>query len=107
MTLAHEQRRWRVNVFAATWMAYAGYYFCRKAFGIVGAPKRTSQVDDFALAHIWTAYLLAYMCGRFWRARHPLFVSTPLLVGMAVTLSCNLGFGAIVHLGLEGSHFWV
>ena len=66
MTLAPEQRRWRVNVFAATWMAYAGYYFCRKAFGIVKVPlKELLQVDDFALAHIWTAYLVAYMCGQF------------------------------------------
>lgn len=104
MTLAHEQRRWRVNVFAATWMAYAGYYFCRKAFGIVKVPlKELLQVDDFALAHIWTAYLLAYMCGQFlagWLGTR-YSCRRLLLVGMAVTLSCNLGFGAIVHLGPE------
>jgi len=102
MTLAAPQRRWRVNVFAATWMAYAGYYFCRKAFGIVKVPlKDLLQVDDFALAHIWTAYLVAYMCGQFlagWLGARS-SCRRLLLTGMAITLCCNIGFGAIVHMG--------
>ncbi len=102
MALAPQQRRWRVNVFAATWMAYAGYYFCRKAFGIVKVPlKELLQVDDFALAHIWTAYLVAYMCGQFlagWLGSR-YTCRRLLLTGMVVTLLCNVGFGAIVHLG--------
>ena len=25
-------RPWQIRIFAATWLAYAGYYFCRKPF---------------------------------------------------------------------------
>ena len=107
MILSREQRRWRVNVFAATWMSYAGYYFCRKAFGIVKVPlKLHLEVDDFSLAHIWTAYLVAYMCGQFlsgWLGTR-FTCRRLLLTGMAVTLVCNLGFGAVIQLGPAG--YW-
>jgi OPA family glycerol-3-phosphate transporter-like MFS transporter len=107
MILSREQQRWRINVFAATWMSYAGYYFCRKAFGIVKVPlKALLEVDDFSLAHIWTAYLVAYMCGQFlsgWLGTR--YTCRRLLLGgMAITLVCNLGFGAVVHLGPDA--YW-
>ena len=43
MSLSPGHKRWRVKIFAATWMSYAGFYFCRKAFGIV----KPESVGDF------------------------------------------------------------
>ncbi len=105
--LSPEQKRWRINVFAATWMSYAGFYFCRKAFGIVKAPlKESLALDDFQLAHLWTAYLLAYMIGQFlsgwWGARTA--CRRLLLVGMGASIGCNLVFGAASIAGPGG--YW-
>ncbi len=107
MTLSSGHKRWRVKIFAATWMSYAGFYFCRKAFGIVKSPlKDVLQVDDFQLAHIWTAYLVAYMLGQFLAGWVGVRVACRrlLLVGMMVSLICNLGFGASSLMGPAG--YW-
>ena len=91
MTLSSGHKRWRVKIFAATWMSYAGFYFCRKAFGIVKAPlKDVLQVDDFQLAHVWTAYLIAYMIGQFLAGWVGVRIACRrlLLVGMMVSLLC-------------------
>ena len=122
-----KMKRWRVNVFAATWMSYAGYYFCRKAFGIVKRPLRdqlwpqdgvcmeqlaeglveTCHTHDYQLAHIWTAFLLAYMLGQFLSAYLGRRVACRrlLLTGMFVSLSANLVFGFLA-LG-DSSVFWL
>ena len=96
--LTDRHRRWRVNVFATTWMSYAGFYFCRKNFSIVKAPlKAVLEVTDYELAHIWTAYLAAYMVGQFlsgWLGRK-VACRRLLLGGMAVSLACNLVFGGL------------
>ncbi len=42
-------RRWRVNILAVTWLSYAGYYFCRKTFGIVKKPLRDHLWPEDAL----------------------------------------------------------
>ena len=34
----HPYRPWQIRILVATWLSYAGYYFCRKAFYIVKAP---------------------------------------------------------------------
>lgn len=98
-------RRWQVNVFAATWLSYAGFYFCRKAFGIVKGPlKETLMVDDFQLAHIWTAYLAAYMIGQFLAGYLGTKVACRrlLLVGMAGSVACNIAFGGATLMGPAG-----
>jgi sugar phosphate permease len=107
MTLSTGHRRWRVKVFTATWMSYAGFYFCRKTFGIVKAPlKDVLQVDDFQLAHIWTAYLVAYMFGQFLAGWIGVRVACRLLllVGMMGSLLCNIAFGATTLMGPSG--YW-
>ena len=91
--LSPEQRLWRVRILTATWLSYAGYYFCRKAFGIVKAPiKAALAVDDYQLAHLFTAYLVAYMLGQFLAGWWGTKVATRrlLLTGMALArLSCS------------------
>ncbi len=91
-------RRWQVQILVSTWVAYAGYYFCRKAFyavkvkGGIGDALDLSSVD---LAHVGTAYLVAYSLGQFSSAflGRRLGPRLLLLVGMAVSLLCNVGFG--------------
>ena len=100
-------RKWRVNIFLATWMSYAGFYFCRKAFGVVKKPLRDLlEVSDFEISHIWTAYLIAYMIGQFMAGWLGSKVACRrlLLVGMMISLCCNLVFGFSTLAGPHG--YW-
>ncbi len=61
-------RRWRMQIFAITWLAYAGFYFTRKAFsvaklGITEDP--TFHLDKMAMANLDALYLTAYAVGQF------------------------------------------
>ena len=38
-------RSWQVKILTATWLSYAGYYFCRKAFYVV----KSALSDSLAL----------------------------------------------------------
>ena len=96
---APSARRYQAQILISTWTAYAGYYFCRKAFyavkvrGGIGDALSLSSID---LAHIGTAYLVAYSVGQFSSAfgGRKLGPKLLLLVGMALSLGCNVGFGA-------------
>jgi len=87
---------YRVRVFAVTWLAYAGFYFCRKNFSIA-MPLLEKElqftVDDFKW--IIFAYSLTYMLGQFicgvLSDRHGprLIVS----IGMVVAVIANLCMG--------------
>lgn len=64
--LSHEQRVWRWRILIATYMAYAGYYLTRKVFTICKTTLATQfDIGLDEVAHIWTAYLIAYMLGQF------------------------------------------
>ena len=91
-------RRWQVQILISTWTAYAGYYFCRKAFYAVkvrGGIGDALDLSSIELAHIGTAYLVAYSIGQFSSAfvGRRLGPKLLLLVGMALSLLCNVGFG--------------
>ena len=59
-------RALRLQVLAGTWLAYAGMYMGRRVFGVVKLPlKQVLGVDDFALSHLWTTFLITYMLGQF------------------------------------------
>lgn len=64
--LSNQQRQWRGRIFIATYFAYAGYYLTRKVFTIcktdIAADLGCHVADT---AHLWTAYLVAYMAGQF------------------------------------------
>jgi len=91
-----QMRQWRRRVFTATWLSYAGYYFCRKPF-FIAKPALSEELgwDPAMLGYIGTAYLIAYTVGQFiagaagnkWGPR------LLLLTGMAVSIVANLGFG--------------
>lgn len=94
--LSDEQRAWRWRILISTYAAYAGYYLCRKVFTLC----KTSLAAQFGvglddIAHIWTAYLVAYMIGQFvnsyvgrkWGPR------VLLLGGLGISIVFNVIFG--------------
>jgi OPA family sugar phosphate sensor protein UhpC-like MFS transporter len=103
----HTMRVWRVRILTTTWLSYAGYYFCRKNFAIAKSSLLTSlQVDKSDLAHIVTAYLVAYMLGQFITAALSRRVASRvlLLTGMGISLVCNFIFGFSYLAGPAG--YW-
>lgn len=116
-------RRWRRQIFAVTWLAYAGYYVVRQAFsvaklGILQDPALHGTFTEHALGVIDAAYLAAYAVGQFlwgaWADRYgPRVVVVGGLAG-AVAASCVMGLssallvfgGAMVVQGLAQSTGW-
>lgn len=61
-------KRWRVQIFAITWLAYAAFYFTRKAFFVAKlgiAEDPTFMIDKMAMANLDALYLTAYAFGQF------------------------------------------
>ena len=89
-------RRWRWRIFSATWLSYAGYYFCRKPFYITKATLEDAYGwDPTKLGLLGGAYLAFYALGQFiagWAGSRfgPRLV---LLVGMGVSVGANFTFG--------------
>lgn len=107
-----EYRNWQYKIFSATWLAYVGYYFARKAFFVVKSDLADSlALNTIDLAHLGTAYLVSYMVGQytsayFGRKLGPKYL---LILGMGISLICNVVFGAsnsywtiILFLSLNG-----
>ncbi len=90
-------RKWQYRIFSATWLAYVGYYFARKAYFVVKSDMAdTLGINTIELAHLGTAYLVAYMVGQyssayFGRKLGPKYL---LILGMGISLLCNLVFGS-------------
>ena len=62
--------RWRIRIFAITWIAYAGFYFTRQAFsvaklGILEDPILNTHLTKSVMANLDAAYLAAYAVGQF------------------------------------------
>src|SRR5688572_8956953 len=61
-------RRWRWQIFAITWLAYAGFYLTRKSFSVakVGIQSDASfPLSKFEMSWIDGANLTAYAIGQF------------------------------------------
>jgi sugar phosphate permease len=94
--LSPAQVKWRWRILIATYFAYGGYYLTRKAFTIC----KTTIAKDLgwelgSTAHIWTAFLVAYMLGMFinsylGRQRGPRVL---LLGGLGLSMGFNVIFG--------------
>ena len=51
---------------STTWLSYAAFYFCRKNFAIAKSSIMSSmEIGRSDVAHLFTAYLAAYMLGQF------------------------------------------
>jgi len=94
--LACAYRPWQIRIFAATWLAYAGYYFCRKPFYVAKADMGSALgLSSVELAHLGTAYLAAYAVGQFSSAFFGRRLGPKLLLiaGIGISIFCNLVFG--------------
>ncbi|UVJ42136.1 MFS transporter [Pseudomonas sp. LS1212] len=61
-------QRWRVQIFLITWVAYAAFYFTRKAFSVakLGIGEDSSfLLDKATMANLDALYLVAYAIGQF------------------------------------------
>ena len=94
LTSAH--RSWRMKIFASTWIAYVGFYFCRKPFSVAkDAIAKEAHWDATTLSNIWAAYLIAYAIGQF-LASHMgtrLGPRRNVLIGMAASIAVTLAMG--------------
>jgi sugar phosphate permease len=90
-------KAWRIRVFVATWLCYAGYYFGRKPY-YVGKDRIATELgfDATTLGIIGALYLVAYALAQFAAGAlgHRYGPRAMLLWGMAVSVACNIGFGA-------------
>jgi OPA family glycerol-3-phosphate transporter-like MFS transporter len=98
-----ETRNWQSRVFAATWLAYFGYYFARKPFFIVKATLGEEfGWDAHMLGLLGTAFLVAYTLGQFVAAALGDRIGSRLLllVGMGISILANLAFGFVNGWGM-------
>lgn len=87
---------WRARVFAATWLSYAGLYFCRKPFYVTKSDLKSELgFDATTLGNIGAAYLVAYAAGQFLAGTLGNIVGPRIvvLVGMSISILLNVGFG--------------
>jgi len=95
-------KKWRVQIFTVTWLAYFGMYFCRKNFSVVMpvmSRDLSTSKEEFAL--VITIYSIMYMLGQFLNGylsdRH----GPRLIVGIGLLLSviANLMMGWMGTIG--------
>jgi OPA family sugar phosphate sensor protein UhpC-like MFS transporter len=61
-------QRWRVQIFLITWVAYAAFYFTRKAFSVAKlgiGEDPTFMLEKATMANLDALYLAAYAVGQF------------------------------------------
>ncbi len=103
-------RRYRVQLFTATWLSYAGFYIARRVYSVLKHPlKEQFGFDDIQVAWPWTIYLVTYMLGQFlaaWLGRHT--ESRRVLAwGMLVAAACNIALGFLVDSKLASVFLWM
>ena len=99
--------RWRWKVFAATYLAYAGFYLTRMSFSVakVGMLKdRDLAVTKVGLGAVDSAYLIAYAIGQFiWGvAGDRCGPRKVVLVGILISIAAGFAMGASSILLLFG-----
>ncbi len=110
----HDPRyeRWRWQIFAVTWLAYAGYYLTRKSFSVAkiglgeGTPVGLTQQE---MAWIDGAFLLAYAIGQFvWGVAGDKFgPRRVVLAGMFCSVLAAMAMGASSVALAFGAFFFV
>jgi len=95
-------RKWRIQIFAVTWLAYFGMYFCRKNFSVVmPVMSRELSTSKEEFAFVITIFSIMYMLGQFLNGylsdRH----GPRLIVGIGLLLSviANLLMGWMGTIG--------
>ncbi len=103
-------RRYRMQLFTATWLSYAGFYLCRKVYAVVKHPLKIQfGFNDEQIAVPWTIYLIAYMLGQFfaaWLGRR-MESRRVLLYGMSTAAACNVFLGFLVDAHHASVFLWL
>ncbi len=103
-------RRYRAQLFTATWLSYFGFYLVRKTYAVLKRPlKEQFGLDDVHIAYPWTIYLVTYMLGQFlaaWLGRR-MESRRVLLYGMVVAAACNLALGWLVDSHRADAFLWM
>jgi sugar phosphate permease len=64
--ISPDMKKWRVQIFAVTWLAYFGMYFCRKNFSVVmPVMSRELNTSKEEFAFVITVFSIMYMLGQF------------------------------------------
>jgi OPA family sugar phosphate sensor protein UhpC-like MFS transporter len=103
-------RRYRLQLFTATWLSYFGFYVVRKVYAVVKLPlKEHFGLDDLQIAWPWTIYLVTYMLGQFIAAGlGRRFESRRILaVGMSVAAIANFVIGLVVDADATRAFLWM
>ena len=90
--------RWRWQIFAITWLAYAGFYLTRKSFSVakigigVGTPIGLTQPQ---MAWVDGAFLIAYAAGQFFCgvAGDKFGTRKVIIAGMLASVVAGVGMG--------------
>jgi OPA family sugar phosphate sensor protein UhpC-like MFS transporter len=112
MTDGHTEqfRRYRIQLFVATWLSYFGFYVVRKVYAVVKLPlKEHFGFDDLQVAWPWTIYLVTYMLGQFLAAGlGRRFESRRILTaGMCVAAAANFVIGLLVDAESSRVFLWM
>jgi sugar phosphate permease len=103
-------RRYRIQLFVATWLSYFGFYIVRKVYAVVKLPlKEHFGLDDLEIAWPWTIYLVTYMLGQFLAAGlGRRFESRRILaIGMCVAVASNFAIGFLVGAESARAFLWI
>jgi OPA family sugar phosphate sensor protein UhpC-like MFS transporter len=103
-------RRYRIQLFVATWLSYFGFYIVRKVYAVVKLPlKEHFGLDDLQIAWPWTIYLMTYMLGQFLAAGlGRRFESRRILaIGMCVAAASNFAIGFLVDAESSRAFLWI
>src|SRR5688500_1363425 len=111
-SFAPRYRRWRLQIFVITWLAYAGFYLTRKSFSVakIGIQDDPSlRMTDAQMAWIDGAYLTAYALGQFLFGMAGDRLGTRMVVGagMLVSVIAAVGMGASTLVVLFGAFFLI
>ncbi len=102
--------RWRLRIFGATWLAYAGFYLCRKNFSVV-MPLLTQEFGYTKTDFAWllTGYSLVYMLGQFANGMLSDRFGPRLIVGVGLVVSviANVTMGLGTALALLTVMMWL
>lgn len=90
------ENQWRLRIFALTWLAYAGFYLCRKNLSVL-MPLLQSDlgISKLDLANIVFAYSLAYALGQFVTGMlaDRFGARTVVTAGLLLSVASNLAMG--------------
>ena len=104
--------RWRWRVFGATWLAYAGFYFTRKAFSVAKLGMLEDPTLGFSpvlASNIDIAFSVAYSAGQLlWGVTADRFGPRRIVIaGMLASTACAVAMGLSTTVVLLGLFFFI